>query len=152
VKAAVATGENLTGLEQYQPLFNAGGIDIVQAGATWGVTHFLRVAIAAHSRDLPVSPVGLTANAAVAHAAAAVPNHLTAEVQDVGSPFGVAIDQEFADGGIVLGDRPGVGVDVDEAAIAALEHNEPGWHAEAGPHVRPTRAGLRLSSTDEADA
>jgi hypothetical protein len=43
-------------------------------------------------------------------------------------------------------------VNVDEAAIAALEHNEPGWHAEAGPHVRPTRAGLRLSSTDEADA
>ena len=66
VTAAVATGENLTGLEQYRPLFNAGGIDIVQAAATWGVTHFLRVAIAAHSRDLPVSPVGLTANAAVA--------------------------------------------------------------------------------------
>src|SRR6187551_2763567 len=82
VKAAVATGENLTGLEQYRPLFKAGGIDIVQAAATWGVTHFLRVAIAAHSRDLPVSPVGLTANAAVAHAAAAVPNHLCAEIQD----------------------------------------------------------------------
>ena len=152
VKAAVATGENLTGLEQYRPLFKAGGIDIVQASATWGVTHFLRVAIAAHSRDLPVSPVGLTANAAVAHAAAAVPNHLTAEVQDVGSPFGVTIDQEYADGGIVLGDRPGVGVDVDEAAIAALKHTEPGWRAEAGPHVRPTRAGLRLSSTEESDA
>jgi hypothetical protein len=77
---------------------------------------------------------------------------LTAEVQDVGSPFGVAIDQEYADGGIVLGDRPGVGVDIDEAAIAALKHNEPGWRAEAGPHVRPARAGLRLSSTEESDA
>ena len=43
VRAAVATGENLTGLEQYRPHFNAGGIDIVQAAATWGVTHFLRV-------------------------------------------------------------------------------------------------------------
>ena len=110
VRAAVATGENLTGLEQYRPHFNAGGIDVVQAAATWGVTHFLRVSIAAHSRDLPVSPVGLTANAAVAHAAAAVPNHLSAEIQDVGSPFGVSIDQEYADGGIVLGDQPGVGV------------------------------------------
>ena len=48
MRAAVATGENLTGLEQYRPLFKAGGIDIVQAAATWGVTHFLRVAIAAH--------------------------------------------------------------------------------------------------------
>ncbi len=83
------------GLEQFGPLFNAGGIDVVQAAATWGVTHFLRVAIAAHSRDLPVSPVGLTANAAVAHAAASIPNHLSAEIQDVGAPFGVAIDQEY---------------------------------------------------------
>ena len=152
VRAAVATGENLTGLEQYRPHFNAGGIDVVQAAATWGVTHFLRVSIAAHSRDLPVSPVGLTANAAVAHAAAAVPNHLSAEIQDVGSPFGVSIDQEYADGGIVLGDQPGVGVDVDEALIATLEHAEPGWRAEAGPHVRPARAGLQLSGEPESAA
>lgn len=152
VRAAVATGENLTGLEQYRPHFNAGGIDIVQAAAIWGVTHFLRVSIAAHSRDLPVSPVGLTANAAVAHAAAAVPNHLSAEIQDVGSPFGVSIDQEYADGGIVLGDQPGVGVDVDEALITTLEHAEPGWRAEAGPHVRPARAGLQLSGEPESAA
>src|SRR6478672_5207996 len=152
VRAAVATGENLTGLEQYRPHFNAGGIDVVQAAATWGVTHFLRVSIAAHSRDLPVSPVGLTANAAVAHAAAAVPNHLSAEIQDVGSPFGVSIDQEYADGGIVLGDQPGVGVCVDEALLATLEHAEPGWRAEAGPHVRPDRAGLQLSGEPESAA
>ena len=152
VRAAVATGENLTGLEQYRPHFDAGGIDVVQAAATWGVTHFLRVSIAAHSRDLPVSPVGLTANAAVAHAAAAVPNHLSAEIQDVGSPFGVSIDQEYADGGIVLGDQPGVGVCVDEALIATFEHAEPGWGAEAGPHVRPARAGLQLSGKPESAA
>jgi len=145
VRAAVATGENLTGLEQYRPLFKSGGIDIVQASATWGVTHFLRVAIAAHSRDLPVSPVGLTANAAVAQAAAAIPNHLSAEVQDVNVPLGLSIDQEVADGGLVLGDKPGVGVEVDVDVIEALEHNEPGWRAESGPHVRPSRAGLRLS-------
>jgi L-alanine-DL-glutamate epimerase-like enolase superfamily enzyme len=152
VRAAVATGENLTGLEQYQPLFDAGGIDIVQASATWGVTHFLRVAIAAHSRDLAVSPVGLTANAAVAQAAAAVPNHLCAEIQDLHAPFGLSIDQEIADGGLVLGDRPGVGVDVDEAAIAALEPTEMGWRAETGPHVRPSRAGLRLSGRADNSA
>jgi len=152
VRAAVATGENLTGLEQYQPLFQAGGIDIVQAAATWGVTHFLRVAIAAHSRDLAVSPVGLTANSSVAHAAASVPNHLCAEIQDVNAPFGVTIDQEIADGGLVLGDKPGVGVEVDEAAIAALEHREPAWRVEAGPHVRPTRAGLRLSRSADRTA
>src|SRR5699024_12127475 len=72
VKAAVATGENLTGLEAYRPLLDAGGADIVQAGAIWGITHFLRVATTAHSRDLPVSPVGLTGNHAGAAPAAAV--------------------------------------------------------------------------------
>lgn len=143
IRAAVATGENLTGLEMYRPLLDAGGADIVQAGAVWGVTHFLRVAMAAHSRDLVVSPVGLTANPAVAAAAAAVPNHLSAEVQDLGSPVGLVIDQELVDGGIVLGDRPGVGIAVDEAAIAAARRSG-SWQEPAGPHVRSSRTGLRL--------
>ena len=143
VRAAVATGENLTGLEQYTPLFDAGAVDIVQAGCVWGITHFLRVAAAAHSRDLPMSPVGLTANNAVAHAAAAIPNHLSAEVQDLGAPFGVTIDQEFVDGGILLGDEPGAGVSIDEAAIAGAAANAD-WLVAAGPHVRPQRAGLQL--------
>lgn len=143
IKASVATGENLTGLEQYRPLLDAGGADIVQAGAVWGVTHFLRVAIAAHARDLPVSPVGLTANHTVTAAAAAVPNHLSAEVQDLGSPFGLVLDQEFADGGVVLGDRPGVGIEVDEALILKAR-SEATWQEPTGPHVRSKRAGLRL--------
>lgn len=143
VRAAVATGENLTGLEQYRQLLDAGAVDIVQAGAVWGVTHFLRVAIAAHSRDLPVSPVGLSANHAVAAAAAAVPNHLSAEVQDLGEPYGVTLDQEFADGGIVLGDSPGAGIVIDEALIAGRE-DAVGWQVPEGPHVRSSRTGLRL--------
>jgi len=143
VRAAVATGENLTGLEQYRTMFEAGAMDIVQVGAVWGVTHFLRVAAAAHSRDLPVSPVGLSANGAVAHAAAAVPNHLTAEVQDLGTPYGVTLDQEIADGGIVLGDEPGAGIRVDEQAIANRAATGPA-PAAPGPHVRSHRAGLLL--------
>jgi L-alanine-DL-glutamate epimerase-like enolase superfamily enzyme len=143
VKSAVATGENLTGLEQYTPLLDAGAVDIVQAAAVWGITHFLRVAMVAHARCLPVSPVGLTANPAVAHAATAIPNHLSAEVQDLGSPVGVTIDQDFTDGGIVLGDSPGVGVVVDEAAIAQRTLTAD-WLISNGPHVRPARAGLEL--------
>jgi len=143
VKAAVATGENLTGLEQFRSLFDLGAVDVVQAGAVWGVTHFLRLAYAAHARDLPISPVGLTSNPAVAHAAATIPNHLTAEVQDLGAPFGVDIDEEYADGGIVLGDRPGAGLSIDETAIRSVQH-EGDWLQAAGPHVRPARAGLTL--------
>ncbi|MCS5734707.1 mandelate racemase/muconate lactonizing enzyme family protein [Herbiconiux daphne] len=142
VKASIATGENLVGLEQYGPLLAANAVDVVQAGMIWGITHFLRVSAVAHARDLPVSPVGYNGNP-VAHAAAAVPNHLTTEVQDLAFPVGLAVDQTIADGGIVLGDSPGLGITVDLDAIAALDET-PGWRLPAGPHVRPERAGLRL--------
>ena len=143
VGAAVATGENLSGVDQFRPLFDAGAPDIVQAGAVWGVTHLLRLATVAAARDLPISPVGYNANPAVANAMTAVPNHLTTEVQDVRFAAGVLVDHEFADGGIVLGDQPGSGIAVDESAIEAAARGE-GWLQPAGPHVRPTRAGLRL--------
>ncbi|EGF89683.1 mandelate racemase / muconate lactonizing enzyme, N-terminal domain protein [Asticcacaulis biprosthecium C19] len=141
-KCAVATGENLTGLDQYLPLFETKAVDIVQAGMVWGITHFLRVANAAHAHNLPVSPVGYNCNP-VAHAAASVPNLLTVEVQDFKPPFGLSLDQHLADGGIVLGDAPGLGIDVDEALILS-ERQSGQWSVPGGPHVRPTRAGLRL--------
>ncbi|CAN5524370.1 mandelate racemase/muconate lactonizing enzyme family protein [soil metagenome] len=151
IRAGVATGENLTGLEQYRALFDAAAIDVVQAAAVWGVTHFLRVALAAHARDLPMSPVGLSANAAVAHAAAAIPNHLSAEVQDLGTPFGVTNDLEYADGGMVLGDEPGAGVSIDEDAIVHHGARDASWPIPQGPHVRPRRAGLRLVADEGAE-
>ncbi|SER18239.1 mandelate racemase/muconate lactonizing enzyme family protein [Sphingobium sp. YR768] len=141
-KAAVATGENLTGLEQYMPLLDAGAVDIVQTGSVWGITHFQRVAMAAHARGLPVSPVAYNANP-VAHAAAAVPNMIGIEVQDFRFPTGLDVDQQIADGGIILGDRPGLGILVDEAAIAQSVAGN-GWNVRGGPHRRPRDAGLRL--------
>ncbi|WP_353807559.1 mandelate racemase/muconate lactonizing enzyme family protein [Agromyces sp. SYSU T00194] len=143
IRAAVASGENLTGVEQFRPLFDAGAPDIVQAGAIWGVTHFQRLSFASTVRDLPVSIVGHNANPAVAHVAAAVPNHLTTEVQALDYAPGVHVDQEVADGGIVLGDEPGAGIRIDEAEIAAAREGA-GWTLPAGPHMRPTRAGLRM--------
>jgi L-alanine-DL-glutamate epimerase-like enolase superfamily enzyme len=142
IRAAVATGENLTGLEQYRPLLDADAVDIVQVGNVWGITHFLRVAAMAHSRDLPVSPVAYHTNP-VAHAAAAVPNHLAFEIQGLSSPVGLQVDQEYEDGGIVLGDEPGIGIRVDEDHIAAVRAANP-VASNVGPHVRPGRAGLRL--------
>ncbi|WP_232494253.1 mandelate racemase/muconate lactonizing enzyme family protein [Novosphingobium kaempferiae] len=142
VTTAVATGENLTGLEQYAPLLDAQAVDIVQAGSVWGITHFMRVAMAAHARSLPVSPVAYNANP-VAHAAAAVPNMIGIEVQDFAFPTGFDVDQQIVDGGIVLGDRPGLGIEIDEAAIARSVASI-GWGERGGPHRRPAGAGLRL--------
>ncbi|WP_432042995.1 mandelate racemase/muconate lactonizing enzyme family protein [Streptomyces cadmiisoli] len=142
-RTPVASGENLTGLEQFRPLLAADALQVVQTAGVWGITHFLRVATLAHSHDLPVSPVGYHANP-LAHAAAAIPNHLVSEVQDTGSPVGVTVDQVIADGGLVLGDTPGLGITVDEAALAGLDLSVVGWSHPDGPHVRPRTAGLRL--------
>ncbi|TDW94943.1 L-alanine-DL-glutamate epimerase-like enolase superfamily enzyme [Kribbella pratensis] len=142
IRAAIASGENLTGLEQYRPLLDAKALDVVQVGNVWGITHFLRVATLAHGHDLPVSPVAYNANP-IAHAAAAVPNLLTYEVQDLHFPVGLDVDQEFDDGGIILGDRPGIGILVDESQLSS-GNSEASVPAATGPHIRPERAALRL--------
>jgi L-alanine-DL-glutamate epimerase-like enolase superfamily enzyme len=141
IRASVASGENLTGLEQFRPLIAAGGLDIVQTAAVWGITHFLRVSALAHAYDLPVSPIGTTP-IALLHAATSVPNHLASELQDLWPPAGLDIDLHVEDGAFILGDSPGLGVRVDEAAISAAHRGDA--PAPGGPHVRPERAGRRL--------
>jgi L-alanine-DL-glutamate epimerase-like enolase superfamily enzyme len=144
VRASVAAGENLTGLEQFRPLLAAGAVDIVQTASGWGVTHFLRVAALAHAHDLPVSPIGSTPLCLV-HAATAVPNHLATELQDLTPPTGLSIDLSIEDGLFVLGDTPGLGLSVDEAAIQAIPPRS-GAPSPHGPHVRPANAGRRLDA------
>ncbi len=146
IRASVASGENLSGLEQFRPLLAAGAIDIVQTAAVWGVTHFLRVSALALAHDLPVSPIGTTP-IGLLHAATSVPNHLVSELQDLRPPIGVALDLEVEDGAYVLGDRPGLGIRLDEEAIAASRGRVPD-PSSAGSHIRPDRAGQRLLSTE----
>jgi L-alanine-DL-glutamate epimerase-like enolase superfamily enzyme len=141
VRTAIATGENLTGLEQFRPLIAAGGVDVVQTAAVWGVTHFLRVTALAHAYDLPVSPIGNTP-VALLHAATSVPNHLASELQGLQPPIGVAMDLHVEDGAFVLGDTPGLGIRIDETVMTAPRQRTA--HAPDGPHIRPEQAGRRL--------
>lgn len=143
IKAGVATGENLTGLEQFRPLFERGSVDIAQTGSCWGITHFLKVATLAQAFEIPISAVGYNGDP-MAAASTAVSNHLAIEIQTLNDPEGVSIDREIIDGGIVLGDQIGNGISLDEKAIASAE--DASWGIPAGPHVRPKRAGLRLNA------
>ncbi|SDE15580.1 mandelate racemase/muconate lactonizing enzyme family protein [Glycomyces harbinensis] len=147
VNAAVASGENLTGLEQFRPLLRAGGLDIVQTAAVGGITHFLRVAALAHAHDLPVSPIG-NIPVGLLHAATSVPNHLVSELQDLRPPVGIAADLDIEDGAFILGDAPGLGLTVFEESIAELGLRPRPVKPE-GPGVRPERAGLRLFATTQ---
>lgn len=144
ISCGLATGENLTGIEQFSQLFKHNAVDIVQTGMCWGISHFMRVAYAAHMFNLPISPVGYNTNP-VAHAAAAVPNHLITEVQDIEFPIGLNVDQNIVQGGIELGRKFGLGIEIDEKVINQLNDNHP-WDKFSGPHVRKERKGLNLSS------
>lgn len=143
IRAAVATGENLTGLEQYRPLLAAGAVDIVQMAAVWGITHFLRVSALAHAHDLPVSPIGTTPMALL-HAATSVPNHLISELQDLRPPLGLSLDLTVEDGAFILGNSAGLGVTIDEDAITSYTRRPNDAMTGGTPNVRPEHAGRRL--------
>ncbi|MGP3915514.1 mandelate racemase/muconate lactonizing enzyme family protein [Nonomuraea sp. 10N515B] len=152
IRASVATGENLTGLEQYRPLLAAGAADIVQTAAVWGITHFLRVSALAHAHDLPVSPIGTTP-IALLHAATSVPNHLISELQDLRPPLGVSLDLTVEDGAFILGDSAGLGISIDEDAVTSLACRPAVAMAAAGtPNVRPEHAGRRLLAVADQGA
>jgi L-alanine-DL-glutamate epimerase-like enolase superfamily enzyme len=144
IRASIAGGENLTGLEQFRPLLEAGALDVVQTAAVWGITHFLRVAALAHAYDRPVSPIGTTPTALL-HAATAVPNHMISELQDLIPPVGLTVDVTVDEGCFVLGDSPGIGTLVDEAAIAQADRPT-GRVSPGGPQIMAERAGRRLDT------
>ena len=89
VRAAVATGENLSGLELYEPLITARAVDVVQTSMIGGVTHFLRLAAASHLHSLPVSLISYRGHL-VAHAANAVPQPSALRDQGTGCAAGGA--------------------------------------------------------------
>jgi hypothetical protein len=72
-------------------------------------------------------------------------------VQDLHPPVGIEVDHAVEDGSYVLGDAPGLGVRVDEEAIAALGLR-PNLPRPDGPGVRPERAGQRLLTTTASAA
>src|SRR4051794_31661607 len=144
IRASIAGGENLTGLEQFRPLLGSGALDVVQTAAVWGVTHFLRVAALAHAYDRPVSPIGTTPMPLL-HAATAVPNHMVSELQDLSPPTGLSVDMSVEDGQVVLGDRRALGTPGEGDVTSGVEQ-PPAALSPAGPHVRPANAGSRLDT------
>jgi hypothetical protein len=61
--------------------------------------------------------------------------------------LGISVDLHVEDGAYVLGDKPGLGLCVDEEAIAAGSDLLPGPRY-VGSHIRPERAGRRLHAVE----
>ncbi len=127
LKTPLAAGENEFGVQGFRELIRAGAIDIVQADACrcGGITELLRIARLAAEFGLRVAPhtwsdaVSLVANA---HVVAALPHGFTVEVDQTGNP---SIDEltgglVIQDGYLELGDGPGLGIALNQSALAKL--------------------------------
>ena len=128
IRVPLAAGENDFGVQGFREMMRAGALDVVQPDAcrAGGITECLRIGRMANEAGLGVAThtwsdaVALVANA---HLVASLPNRLTVEVDQTGSPF---IDELLAeplridDGRLMLGDAPGLGIELDDAVVSRL--------------------------------
>ncbi|HEY8476096.1 MAG TPA: mandelate racemase/muconate lactonizing enzyme family protein [Chloroflexota bacterium] len=125
---AVATGEIHATRWDFRELIERGAADILQpdAGVLGGVSEWMKVAHAAATFNLPVAP-HWHANIHV-HLVAAVANGLTVEYfvpeEDIYN-FERLVTAETRlrprEGRLPLSDRPGLGIELDEAAVARFQ-------------------------------
>jgi D-galactarolactone cycloisomerase len=126
VGVPVAAGENEFGLQGFAELIHRQAVDIVQADASrcGGISEVLKVAELADRAALKLAPhswsdaVAVVANA---HVVAATPHALTVEVDQTGNPLIDALMAEplrIQEGRLHLGDKPGLGIELNEAEVA----------------------------------
>ena len=124
----IAAGENEFGEQGFREILRAGAVDIAQPDAcrTGGISEVLRVAAMAAQMGVRIAPhtwsdaVALVANA---HMVAALPHGFVVEVDQTDNPFIEELLDEpldIRDGVLHLGERPGLGIDLDEAALERL--------------------------------
>lgn len=125
VSAAVATGENLDHVGDFYALIREQAADVLNiASGHSGITGCRQVAHMAFAYELPVTMMNCQANF-MAHLAAALPNHMMMEVVDPGRERCIRFGHTIEDGFIHLSDAPGLGIDIDEAALKHLQDNPP---------------------------
>lgn len=127
VGVPLATGENEFAWHGFRELVRARAVDIIQADASraGGITEVMRIGRMANEHGVRVAPhtwcdaVAVVANA---HAVAALPNGVTCEVDQTGNRF---IEElvgplPIAGGLLDLGNRPGLGITLDEDVVREL--------------------------------
>jgi D-galactarolactone cycloisomerase len=128
IGVAVAAGENDFGVQGFRELIRAQAVDVVQPDCVraGGISECLRIARLADEAGLRVAThtwsdaVGIVANA---HFVAAIPNGLTVEVDQTANAM---VDRllrqplDIQEGRLVLGDAPGLGVELADDVVAQL--------------------------------
>ena len=129
----IATGEKLFTLGQFRELIDQRACAFLQPDLShcFGITGLLRIASAAAEEQMLMAPhggIGPILLSAYMHADAAMENFLIQEgstAWHVGC-FDDLVEHDWVlnDGHIELNDRPGLGIDVQEDAVAQMPYDE----------------------------
>ncbi len=128
VRVPLATGERLYNRYEYRPFFDLNCADYIQPDISHagGILEMRLLGAEAEARHLgfcPHNPSGPVANAATLQLAACVPNFVILEMMMTDVPFRAELCDEaltVRDGKMGIPERPGIGVDLNEAEL--LKH------------------------------
>jgi galactonate dehydratase len=122
----IATGERLYSKWDYVPLLERRLVDVIQPDLchAGGITECKKIAALAEAyyvQVAPHSPQGPVSTAAAAHLALAIPNFLILEFVRSAPYRDRALREPWTvhEGHLAVPDRPGLGVELDEEALAA---------------------------------
>ena len=143
IRASVATGENLTGLEQYPPAAGRGGRRHRPDGRGLG-GHPLPAGVRPGARPRSAGqPDRQHPGRPAARRDVGAEPHGQRAAGSASRRSGCPSTCHVEDGAFVLGDSPGLGITIDEDVIRGLTRR-PGTLSADGPGVRPEQAGRRL--------
>ncbi len=125
----LAAGERLGTIWGLRPLIERELVDVIQpdTGRAGGLTQMKKIAAMAEAHAIGVAPhsgsLGPVAEFAAMHLMAAIPNVLMLERVENDWPTRNDVITErlvLEDGHLIVPDRPGLGVDIDEDLVASL--------------------------------
>jgi galactonate dehydratase len=123
----IATGERLHTHHEFEMLLGRDAVDLIRPDVclAGGLTHVKKIAGLAEAQYVPVvphNPLSPVSTAVGLQLAACIPNFALQEYPynpSTGVPGQDLVDQpvEYDDGYLVIPDRPGIGVELDEETI-----------------------------------
>mgnify|MGYP001182681766 CR=1 FL=1 len=129
----IAGGEGLDGIETFLNFLTQKAASIIQPDpiTCGGITELKKICAIAQAHHVLVAPhnaQGPVCTAACLHVDASTPNIMIQEVfEDFATPFARKITDfptEIVDGHLVIPDRPGLGIDLDETEMAKYPYDE----------------------------
>lgn len=131
VKTPICTGEDLWTINDFHRLIKTGSVDIlmIDPGRSEGITGYWKVQeMTAHENRYINAHAWSSAiiTAASVHLTAAAPNHIVMEIKPFRNPMQHELVKEpfeMKEGFITVPDKPGLGVEVDEAVVKKYAHD-----------------------------